>query len=99
MDDMPEPSGCDTANVSYSAVIAPIIQEHCYEGCHNGSSPASGFSLETYAGVKAKVTEGRLYGAVSQQPGFVAMPQGQGLIPSCQISQIKAWIDAGAPDN
>lgn len=99
MDDTPDPDNCDTDNVMFSTDIMPVLQINCYNGCHNGSSPLSGFSLESYAAVKAKVDEGRLYGAVAYLPGFVPMPQGGGRLPQCDIDQIKAWIDAGAPNN
>lgn len=99
MNDTPDPDNCDTENVMFSTDIMPIVQANCFNGCHNGSSPLSGFSLESYAAVKAKVDEGRLYGAVAHLPGFVPMPQGGGRLPQCDIDQIKAWIDAGAPNN
>lgn len=98
-DPNPNPSTCNTTNMKFSTDIMPIIQTNCYGGCHNGSSPLSGFSFETYAGVKAKVDEGRLYGAISHQAGFVAMPQNGGKLPDCEIAKIKSWIDAGAPNN
>ena len=95
----PDPMGCDTTEVSYAAVIAPLIEQYCYSGCHNGPNPSSGFNLDSYVAVKAKVDEGRLYGAVAQLSGFVPMPLGQDPVPDCEIAQIKAWIDDGAPDN
>ncbi len=93
-----EPGGCDTSNVKYAADIAPIIQASCFNGCHNGNSPSAGFRLDSYAAVKAKVDQGRLYGAVAQLAGFSAMPVG-GKLSDCNISKIKAWVDAGAPNN
>ena len=93
------PSTCDTLNVTYSKTIKPILQSNCYTSCHTGSNPNSGFRLDTYAGVKAKVDGGRLYGAVAHLPGFSAMPKGRPSLPQCDISQIKIWIDAGALNN
>ncbi len=95
----PDPMGCDTTDVSFADVIVPILEQNCYNGCHSGGNPTSGFLLDSYDGVKAKVDEGRLYGAAAQLMGFVAMPLGKDPIPDCEISQIKAWIDEGAQDN
>lgn len=95
----PSAGGCDTENVSYSQDIRPIIENNCL-GCHRGANPVGGFVLETYDDVLAKVNDGRLYGAVSWQTGFVPMPLGASEpLPECDLGKIKAWIDAGAPDN
>lgn len=98
-DDDPKPMTCDTTDVSFSGVILPIIEQNCFNGCHSGSSPASGFTLENYADVKVKVDEGRLPGAVTRADGFTAMPLGMDPLPSCEVDQIVAWIEEGAMDN
>lgn len=98
-DDDPKPMTCDTTDVSFSGVILPIIEQNCFNGCHSGSTPASGFTLENYADVKAKVDDGRLGGAVERKDGFVAMPFNMNPLPSCEVDQILAWIDEGAMDN
>jgi hypothetical protein len=64
-----------------------------------GSSPAGGFSLATYNGVKAKVTDGRLYGAVAHQAGFSSIHKGGSKLSDCNISKFKAWIDQGDLNN
>lgn len=89
---------CNITNVTYSASVAPILQTHC-TGCHSGSSPSGGISLATHASVAAVAGNGKLYGSISHQAGFKAMPQGGSKLPACQIDQIKTWIDAGAPNN
>jgi len=95
----PDPSNCDTTSVSFSADIQPIIEQNCFGGCHNGVTPVGGFLLTTHAGVKAKVDDGRLFGAVDHQAGFVAMPQSGSKLSDCNLDLIKAWIDDGALDN
>ncbi|MBR9921286.1 MAG: hypothetical protein GYB31_10645 [Bacteroidetes bacterium] len=89
---------CDTENVSYAAIIRPLLDNSCV-GCHGGSVPSGGISLETYAGVKGVADSGQLYGAVAWEPGFSQMPQGGNQLPQCNIDQIQSWIDAGAPEN
>ena len=92
---------CTTSGVTYSATITGIINTYgCLNSsCHGGSTPASGFSLADYNGVKAKVTDGRLFGAISHASGFSPMPKNAGKMSECDIKKVKAWIDAGAPNN
>lgn len=94
----PNAGGCDTDNVSYSQLVEPVLTTYC-KGCHSGSAPSGGISLDSYSGVKIVADNGRLYGAIAWQNGFVAMPQGGNQLPQCTIDQIKSWIDAGAPNN
>lgn len=94
----PNPSGCDTLNVSYAATLKPVIETHC-KGCHSGANPSGGIDLSTYDGVKVVALDGRLYGAVSWAPSFKPMPQGGNKLPDCTVSKFKSWIDAGAPEN
>lgn len=94
------PNGnCDTTNVTYTTVIEGLINNYGCLGCHNGPAPSGGFSLQGYLNVKAKVTDGRLYGALSHAPGFSSMPQGAVNMTPCDLSKVKAWIDAGTPEN
>ncbi len=90
---------CNTMNVSFSQDILPIIESNCFNGCHNGSNPNSGFTLETYNDVKKKVDEGRLVGAVKRDPGFVPMPFNKAPLSDCDQSLIEAWVNQGAPNN
>lgn len=93
------PPTCVTTNMKYSTDIAPIISANCF-ACHsNANASISGFSLEGHANLKAKVDQGRLLGAIMHSPGFTPMPQGGGKLSDCNISKIKSWIDAGAPNN
>lgn len=89
---------CETADRSWAQHIKPIIQTYCL-GCHSGTTPGAGLNFSTHAGVAASTANGRLYGAVNHQQGYVAMPPTGAKMPECQIMQIKSWIDAGAPNN
>ena len=86
--------GCDTIGVKYSTHIQPLIKNNCL-GCHT----SSGTLLTTYDNVKAKVTDGKLYGSITWSTGFTKMPQGGSKLSDCQIRAVKIWIDAGAPNN
>ena len=92
-------TGCDTTNVTYSTTIKGLLNTYTCLTCHIGSNPSGGFRLETHADVKAKVTDGTLWGAINHQPGFSSMPQGYIKMTDCELKKVKAWIDAGAPNN
>jgi hypothetical protein len=91
-------SACDSVNVTYSVTIKNIISNKC-QGCHSGSAPANGFDLSTYAGVKARINDGKLWGAVNHIPGYSPMPKNGSKLSVCELGQVKKWIDMGAPNN
>jgi hypothetical protein len=90
---------CDTTHVTYSSTIKSLLNSYGCLGCHIGGSPPGGINLETYTNVKTMIDNGRLYGAITHSPGFRPMPDGAAQMNSCDINKIKAWIDAGAPNN
>lgn len=89
---------CDSNSFTYSGAIKNIITNKC-QGCHSGSAASGGIDLSTYNGVKAKVTDGRLWGAVNHLPGFSPMPKNGTKLSDCELTQIRKWIDAGASNN
>jgi Planctomycete cytochrome C/Cytochrome C oxidase, cbb3-type, subunit III len=93
-----EASACDPATVTFSGTIRNIINNKC-AGCHSGNLPQGGINLTTHSGVKAKVDDGRLWGAINHLPGFSPMPKGGAKLSDCEIGQVKKWIDAGTPTN
>ncbi len=88
---------CDTTSVSYTASIAPIMNQHCVS-CHSGSSPSGNIDLSSYASVKNYAADGSLYGSVSHASGWSAMPQNAGKIDACSILKIQVWINKGTPN-
>jgi len=91
-------SSCDTTQFTYSATIKSIIANNC-QGCHSGISAQGGIDLSTYAGVKMKIDDGRLWGAINHSPGFSAMPKNGNQLAACELTQIRKWIEAGSPNN
>jgi len=91
-------SACDTSSVKFSTTISSIITSKCV-GCHSGTPPQGGISFTTYAGVKAKVDDGRLWGSINHFAGFSPMPKGGAKLSDCEIKQFRKWMDAGAPNN
>ena len=89
----------DPATIKYSTTITTILNAYGCKGCHSGGSPSGGIDLTTHANVKTVADNGRLYGSINHDAGFVPMPQGGGKMKACDIKKVKAWIDAGAPNN
>lgn len=86
-------SFCNTASVTYSSSIAPIIQSKCV-GCHSpgGSGPGD---FNVFANVAEQVANGKLLLSVKRDPSGIPMPPGSPLT-SCEIQKFELWIAAGA---
>lgn len=92
---------CDTLNVSLSNTIRPILNANCYS-CHSASNASvfgAGINLENYSELQNIAQSGRIIGAITHSPGFVAMPLEGIKLDECSINKIKAWINNGALDN
>lgn len=85
---------CDTAVVSFSSDIFPLIEGNCVTGCHIAGGTGNGI-FENHASVKDKVDNGAMLQRVVVEQN---MPPGGGLT-QCQIDQMEAWILNGAPNN
>jgi hypothetical protein len=92
---------CDTSVVAkFSSDVLPVMNANCNtSGCHNTTSASSGVILDTYAGVKAQIANGRLMGSINQTGSFSVMPKGGGKLNSCAITKIQQWINSGNPNN
>ena len=90
---------CDASNVTYGVTITQILQQYGCLGCHSGVSASGGVRLDSHSGVNTQVNNGNLFGSINHNPGYSAMPKGGNKMLSCDINKIKAWIDAGSPDN
>ncbi len=91
-------TGCNTANMKFSAEIAPILQANCVS-CHNTAGASAGINTETYSGVKVIADNGLLIGTITHASGFSPMPQGKPKLPECDINKIRAWIAQGTTNN
>jgi len=90
--------GCDTTNVTFSGSVWPIIELHCF-GCHSGPQPSGNILLTDYSSVVVQSGNGKLFGAVSHDPGFKPMPKNAPKLSDCKIEKIRIWIDNGTPNN
>jgi len=91
-------SGCDTAQFAYAANVKPIITNRCL-GCHSGTFPSAGVSLVNHGDVQTYANSGLLVGTISHAPGYKQMPYGLTKMPDCEITIIRKWVLAGAPNN
>jgi len=92
------PATCDTVGVSFASTVYPILSQTCV-GCHSGGNPSGNIRLNTFAGVREVALNGRLAGAINWAAGYQKMPRNGDKLPACDIAQINAWINDGAPDN
>lgn len=91
-------SSCDTTNVTYSQTISAIMQSSC-NSCHSTTGASGGWITDNYTNLYDIASNGRLIGAVNQSSGYSPMPKGSGKLSTCQISQIRAWINRGPQNN
>ena len=91
-------TNCDTTLFTYAGAVLPTLQSSCI-GCHSGTPPSGNVDLSTYANVRVVALNGKLLGVISHANGFPQMPSGGNKLPDCKITQIRKWIEAGAPNN
>ena len=89
---------CDTASVTYSTSVAPVLSSFC-NSCHSGVAPSAGIKLDTYNDLKIQAANGRLWGAVSHSTSYSPMPKNAAKLNTCNLAKIKKWLDAGYPNN
>jgi hypothetical protein len=95
----PELFSCDTtAVVKYSSTVLPIMTASCYE-CHTGLFPSGAIRLDNYADLRVYALDGRLFGTITHNGSYPAMPRNAPKLDNCKIASIKRWIDAGAQNN
>lgn len=89
---------CDSVDVSYAAIIAPLLTQHC-TGCHSTASPSAGIALERFEDVKKYAENGSLFGSISHDGNFSPMPKNEARLPDCDVAQVKNWVGNGAQNN
>lgn len=97
-DELYPSSSCDTANVTYSQSVEPVLKNYCYS-CHSTSMASGSVVLDNYQSVKQVAADGRLLGSINHESGYIAMPQDQNKLSNCDIRKIAIWINEGMQDN
>ena len=88
-------SACDTANVTYTNFVKPLVQAKC-QGCHGNTNPSAGINLSTYATAKPIAQNGKLVGAITRTSNW--MPKNGQKLDDCTILKITTWVNQGAPE-
>lgn len=87
---------CDTTGViTYQNQISVLISKNCIS-CHSGTNASKGILLDTYAGVKTYLDNGKLLAVVKGIT--IQMPPGY-KITSCELREIELWKANGAKQN
>ena len=86
---------CDTTNVTYSGTVSAIISGNCLGASCHSTGGSSGYYYDTYTGLKSQANN--LAGRLTGQSGNLMPPTGK--LGACQIDQIEAWVNEGAPNN
>ena len=92
------PAGCDTLAVTYSGTIKAIMAGNCTD-CHGS---LGGVNLESYNNVRKYAMNGDIISSIDikdQIPGGMRIYMSNKSKVDCQIFQIKAWINKGAPND
>lgn len=89
---------CDTTVFTYSQKVEPILRTYCYN-CHGQSSPSGGITIEGYTTLLTYVNNNKLWGTINHSSGYSAMPKNGNQLNECDLTIIKKWIAAGAPNN
>lgn len=96
-------NSCDTTNVLFSDQVSLVLSNRCLN-CHNSNNASfigGGIILEGYANLKVYVDNGLFLSSITHDGNAAFMPQSGNNVklPECDIAQITAWINAGAPNN
>lgn len=86
---------CDTTRFDWATTIRPIIDTYC-RGCHYADYPAAGIAFDFHSQVQDEALNGLLYESIAGIAPARAMPLDQPM-PDCKITQIRKWIENGAP--
>ncbi len=95
----PGTSSCDTSNVRLSIELNQIMEDNCFR-CHGGAADlGAGIQLQDYNVLVSYANNGLLFSAIEHDGNAAPMPQDGGKLSDCEISQFKAWFNAGAANN
>lgn len=93
-------TSCDTTNITYSTTIKNVLQNNSCLSCHSGTGASGGnIVLDNYNSLKLYAQNGKLYGSINHDPGYMAMPQGGNKLSYCDIKKVQIWINLGILNN
>jgi len=101
----PLPVEEEPVQISFSSDVLPIFEQRCFR-CHGGEEVNNGFSVENYETVMKGSWNGTVVEPGDTEGSYLFnlvtagdMPKrGPRLLPT-EIETIRAWIEAGVPNN
>jgi hypothetical protein len=94
----PFSAACDSSNVTYTQTIAPMMGSYC-NSCHSASLASGNVVTDNITGLSIVAKNGKLWGGVNAEAGFIPMPYQGSKLSSCDLGKIKKWINGGALNN
>jgi hypothetical protein len=93
-----QPSGCDSAEFSYSRDIKPIISSNCSGAtCHSGGN--NNYDFSTYGVLADRIRQQKVeYRLLLPADDPQHMPE-KAVLNSCNLYKVLTWIHQGFPDN
>lgn len=88
----PEPTVCDTTQVTYTGTVVPILDTYCYS-CHSGATPSAALDLTDYNRLAFVAQNGSLLGSITHANGYSPMPQNALKLSDCDIMLITKWVN------
>jgi mono/diheme cytochrome c family protein len=90
---------CDTVSVSYETDIKQIFNSNCNE-CHSGTAAPS-VQLNNYEATQTylNTNKAKFLSSITWDGNASNMPQSSTKMSDCNINTIRAWINAGYPNN
>lgn len=89
-------SSCDTANVTYSGTIEPILSNNCYS-CHSDANAVKGGNIHLQSAADVISNSSKISVAIKRTGSFPMPPSGR--LNSCAVTQFNIWVEKGSPDN
>ena len=89
-------NACDTANVTFSGTIAPMLSNNCYS-CHSNTNASFGAGIQLQAFADVSANSSKIVTAIKRTGPFPMPPSGK--LATCGISQFDIWVRNGMPNN
>ncbi len=106
-DALPALNKATAEKISYRQDVWPILKRHCW-GCHSGSDPQGGLSIDHVADMLKGGDTGPLFTAGKPEESLLLemitgdepeMPQKQPPLSAAKIHILRQWVFAGARDD
>lgn len=89
---------CIAITPGYTSHVETLIAEQC-AGCHAGSAPSGGLSLEYYGQIRDAALSGAIEDRISLSAGDPLLMPPNGPLNACDIEAFVTWVADGAPEN